>query len=196
MNETASDTHPDMSFPTRRERLRALMKLRSHRRIFGGGLAAFAALTAVLALSLTQANSEPDVVPLGNGLASVDAQSVARLAPARTAEADAIDPPFDAAETAIAGGEASYYGSELAGNRTASGETFDPEQLTAAHRTLPLGSKVRVTNPRSGENVVVRINDRGPFHGNRVIDLSTAAARAIGLLTSGTGRVTLALLTR
>ena len=94
----------------------------------------------------------------------------------------------------MADGEASYYGSELAGNRTASGEVFDPNQLTAAHRTLPLGSEVRVTNPRNGESVVVRINDRGPFHGNRVIDLSTAAARQIGLIRSGTGRVNLALL--
>ena len=94
----------------------------------------------------------------------------------------------------MADGEASFYGNELAGNRTASGEIFDPQKLTAAHRTLPLGSKVRVTNPRNGKTVVVRINDRGPFHGNRVIDLSTAAARSIGLIRSGTGRVNLALL--
>ena len=91
-------------------------------------------------------------------------------------------------------GLASYYGNELAGNRTASGEVFNPQKLTAAHRTLPLGSKVRVTNPRNGQSVVVRINDRGPFHGNRVIDLSTAAARTIGLIRSGTADVRLALL--
>ena len=91
-------------------------------------------------------------------------------------------------------GQASYYGDELAGSRTASGEVFEPERLTAAHRTLPLGSRVRVTNPRTSESVVVRINDRGPFHGNRVIDLSSAAARSIGLIRSGTGRVNLALL--
>lgn len=99
-------------------------------------------------------------------------------------------------EKTISEGEASHYGSELTGNTTASGETFDPERLTAAHRTLPLGSRVGATNSRSGESVIVRINDRGPFHGKRVIDLSTAAARAIGLLASSTGQVTLALLTR
>ena len=91
-------------------------------------------------------------------------------------------------------GDASYYGNELAGNRTASGEIFDPGRLTAAHRTLPLGSEVRVTNPNNGRSVIVEINDRGPYHGNRVIDLSTAAARTIGLIRSGTGRVNLALL--
>src|SRR3546814_17311298 len=58
---------------------------------------------------------------------------------------------------------ASYYGSELAGNRTASGERFDPSQFTAAHRLLPFGSKVRVTNTSNGDSVIVRINDRGPF---------------------------------
>ncbi|HMP44350.1 MAG TPA: septal ring lytic transglycosylase RlpA family protein, partial [Sphingopyxis sp.] len=89
-------------------------------------------------------------------------------------------------ETEIAGGMASYYGRELAGNRTASGERFDPGQLTAAHRTLPFGSLVRVTNVSNGDSVVVRINDRGPFHGGRVIDVSHAAAREIGMHRSGT----------
>ncbi len=94
----------------------------------------------------------------------------------------------------IGGGIASYYGNELAGNRTASGQRFDPGQLTAAHRTLPLGSKVRVTNPANGKSVVVRINDRGPFHGKRVLDLSKAAAQKIGLVQRGSGRVEMALL--
>ena len=94
----------------------------------------------------------------------------------------------------ITGGVASYYGNELAGHRTASGERFNPGLLTAAHRTLPLGSKVRVTNPANGKSVVVRINDRGPFHGGRVIDLSKSAASQIGLVARGSGRVELALL--
>ena len=89
-------------------------------------------------------------------------------------------------------GMASWYGAELAGHRTASGERFDPAELTAAHRTLPLGSRVRVTY--QGESVVVRINDRGPFAGHRVIDLSKAAAEKIGLRRAGSGRVTLAVL--
>ncbi|WP_371262212.1 septal ring lytic transglycosylase RlpA family protein [Sphingopyxis sp. YR583] len=96
--------------------------------------------------------------------------------------------------TEIGGGMASYYGNELAGNRTASGERFDPAQLTAAHRTLPFGSMVRVTNTSNGDSVVVRINDRGPFSHGRVIDVSHAAAREIGMHRSGTARVKLALL--
>ena len=95
----------------------------------------------------------------------------------------------------IASGIASYYGRELAGNRTASGERFNPSALTAAHRTLPLGSKVRVTNPRTGDSVIVRINDRGPFHGKRLIDLSEAAARQIGIRAAGSGSVDLAVQT-
>lgn len=97
-------------------------------------------------------------------------------------------------ETEIDGGMASYYGHELAGNRTASGERFDPAQLTAAHRSLPFGSLVRVTNTSNGDSVVVRINDRGPFSRGRVIDVSQAAAREIGMHRSGTARVKLALL--
>jgi rare lipoprotein A len=90
--------------------------------------------------------------------------------------------------------EASYYGDEFAGKQTASGEVFQPELLTAAHRTLPLGSIVQVTHASSGRSVVVRINDRGPFHSDRAIDLSAAAAEQIGLLASGTGDVTLHLI--
>ena len=97
-------------------------------------------------------------------------------------------------ETEIGGGMASYYGNELAGNRTASGERFNPAQLTAAHRSLPFGSMVRVTNTSNGDSVIVRINDRGPFAHGRVIDVSHAAAREIGMHRSGTARVKLALL--
>ena len=97
-------------------------------------------------------------------------------------------------ETEIGGGMASYYGNELAGNRTASGERFDPGQLTAAHRSLPFGSMVRVTNTSNGDSVIVRINDRGPFAHGRVIDVSQAAAREIDMHRSGTARVKLALL--
>ena len=92
----------------------------------------------------------------------------------------------------VGSGMASWYGAELAGHRTASGERFNPSELTAAHRTLPLGSKVRVTY--HGESVVVRINDRGPFARGRVIDLSRAAAEEIGLRRAGSGQVTLAVL--
>ena len=84
-------------------------------------------------------------------------------------------------------GMASYYGNE-SGSRTASGQRFNQNAMTAAHRSLPFGTKVRVTH--GGQSVVVTINDRGPFVRGRVLDLSTAAARAIGLTGAGVGRVT------
>ncbi|OZC04630.1 hypothetical protein BSZ36_06865 [Rubricoccus marinus] len=96
----------------------------------------------------------------------------------------------------IGTGRASYYGQELAGNRTASGERFDPSELTAAHRTLPLGSRVRVTNERTGASVIVRVNDRGPFADDRVLDVSESAAREIGMIRRGTARVRMELLPR
>lgn len=105
----------------------------------------------------------------------------------------APDTPDDEAEP-IGAGNASWYGRQFAGRPTASGERFNPTGLTAAHRTLPFGSKVRVTSQRTGQSIVVRINDRGPFHGNRLIDLSEAAADAIGLKARGQDRVQLALL--
>src|SRR3954463_10707083 len=89
-------------------------------------------------------------------------------------------------------GAASWYGPGFHGKRTASGERFNTNDLTAAHKTLPFGSRVRVTNERTGKSVVVRINDRGPYAHGRVIDLSKAAAEAVGI--SGVGRVTLAAL--
>jgi rare lipoprotein A len=91
-------------------------------------------------------------------------------------------------------GEASYYGHELAGNRTASGERFNPMGMTAAHRTLPLGSKLKVTNKSNGKSVVVRINDRGPFVKHRLIDVSLGAAREIGMYRAGKAQVRLELL--
>ena len=98
------------------------------------------------------------------------------------------------AGTALGGGIASYYGRKFDGRRTASGEAFDMHELTAAHRTLPFGSKVRVTNAATGASVVVRINDRGPFSGRRLIDLSRAAAERVGLIAHGSGRVELTLI--
>lgn len=88
-------------------------------------------------------------------------------------------------------GMASYYKS---GKRTANGERFNPMGLTAAHRSLPFGTRVRVTQVRTGRSVVVRINDRGPFVRGRIIDLSLGAARAIGLNHSGVAKVDLVVL--
>ena len=94
----------------------------------------------------------------------------------------------------LGSGVASYYADRFAGNPTASGELYDPARLTAAHPSLPFGSKVLVTSERTGAAVIVTINDRGPFHGGRIIDLSRAAASQIGLVLQGIGAVNLALI--
>ena len=86
-------------------------------------------------------------------------------------------------------GRASWYGRKFHGQRTASGETYDMFAMTAAHRTLPIPSYVRVTHLANGRSVVVRVNDRGPFHGNRIIDLSYAAAAKLGMVKEGSAMV-------
>jgi rare lipoprotein A len=93
-------------------------------------------------------------------------------------------------------GLASWYGGKFHGRRTASGEIFDTRQLTAAHRSLPFGTRVLVTNLENGKSVTVRINDRGPFVEGRVIDLSLAAATAIGLAGRGVVPVRVEVLER
>lgn len=86
-------------------------------------------------------------------------------------------------------GIASWYGKKFHGQRTSSGETYDMYAMTAAHPTLPIPSYVRVTNPKTGKAVVVRVNDRGPFHADRLIDLSYTAAYKLGLIGMGSGLV-------
>ncbi len=97
-----------------------------------------------------------------------------------------------AGATELQSGAASWYGPGFHGKRTASGETFNTNALTAAHKILPFGTEVRVINEPTGRSVVVRINDRGPYAHGRVIDLSKAAAEAVGI--SGAGKITLAKL--
>jgi rare lipoprotein A len=92
-------------------------------------------------------------------------------------------------------GVASWYGKQFHGNRTASGEIYDMFAMTAAHPTLPIPSYVRVSNPRNGRTVIVRVNDRGPFKDNRVIDLSYAAASRLGIAAAGTAEVEVERLT-
>ena len=92
-------------------------------------------------------------------------------------------------------GTASWYGEEFQGRRTSSGEPYDMYAMTAAHRTLPLPSYVEITNLENGNRVVVRVNDRGPFHGGRLIDVSYAAAHRLGMLTHGTARVRIRAMT-
>ena len=92
-------------------------------------------------------------------------------------------------------GTASFYGDGFHGRETASGEVFDQEAMTAAHRTFAFGTRVRVTNLENGASVVVRINDRGPYVSGRSIDLSLGAARALGFVEEGTARVRMRPLT-
>jgi rare lipoprotein A len=106
-------------------------------------------------------------------------------APAISQQPSAPEPSFTQT------GLASFYGRAHDGKVTASGESFNPEDLTAAHRTLALGSRVRVTNLENGEAVTVKITDRGPFVRGRIIDLSLAAARALGMTEKGVTRVRL-----
>jgi len=165
-------------------------------RIIAGLLAA----AALLHMSSASAS------PAGNDFAShfADYQTLAEpIIPAEAVDMDSLgsittppdaDVDADPVERLLGEGMASYYGAELAGRRTASGERFNPGELTAAHRTLPFGSKVRVTNPANGRSVVVRINDRGPFTRGRLIDLSRSAADRIGIVGRGHGEVQLALL--
>ncbi|WP_010314801.1 septal ring lytic transglycosylase RlpA family protein [Synechococcus sp. CB0205] len=103
-------------------------------------------------------------------------------------------PALPIAVRSVSTGEASWYGPGFYGNRTANGELFRPGTLTAAHRTLPFGTKVRVTNLWNGRSAIVRINDRGPFHGRRVIDLAHGAASQLGLISSGIAQVKLEVL--
>ena len=103
-------------------------------------------------------------------------------------------PPLERPSGAVQVGTASWYGPGFHGNRTSSGEIYDQNDLTAAHPTLPLGTRVVVTNLQNGRSVDVRINDRGPFVKGRTIDLSYAAARSIGMLGPGTAPVRIEVL--
>lgn len=109
---------------------------------------------------------------LARGVAAAAILLIATLAPAH-------------AETGIA----SFYGRELAGNRTASGERFSPTDFTAAHRKLPFGTMLRVTNLANGRSVIVRVNDRGPHVRGRIVDVSFSAAKALGMVGRGIARV-------
>jgi len=109
-----------------------------------------------------------------------------------------LRPPGSPATDDFAGwrqtGEASWYGDPFHGRQTASGEVYDMEQLTAAHQTLPFGTRVRVENLDNGRAVTVRINDRGPFVDGRILDVSRQAARELGMIGSGTARVRITVL--
>lgn len=147
------------------------------------------ASSAIAESKLAPAKAAPEVT----GSAPAPAAIIA--APTATAPVAALPQSLEQDFEAIKGGTASFYGHSLRGARTASGERFNPDDLTAAHPSLPFGTKLRVTNALTGDSVMVRVNDRGPFHSNRVIDLSEAAAKEIGIARMGSGKVELAVLT-
>jgi len=105
--------------------------------------------------------------------------------PAKTATKPETKKPVKWSQT----GQASWYGSAFNGHKTASGEPYDMSQFTAAHLTLPINTWVRVTNLRNKKSILVRINDRGPYVGSRVLDLSSAAAAALGFRENGVAKV-------
>ncbi|MCU7958506.1 MAG: septal ring lytic transglycosylase RlpA family protein [gamma proteobacterium symbiont of Bathyaustriella thionipta] len=136
----------------------------------------------------------------------VDVSSVADAIPQRAARSRYGNPAeytvlhktykvMDSAEGHVERGIASWYGLKFHGHRTSSGEPYDMYSMTAAHKTLPLPSWARITNLENGHTVVVKINDRGPFHENRIVDLSYAAAARLGILKKGTGVVELRVVT-
>jgi rare lipoprotein A len=108
--------------------------------------------------------------------------------------ADSIAVPIDTKPLLVETGIASWYGPPYHNRRASNGEIYDMHAMTAAHRTLPLGSIVRVTNIENGDSAVVRITDRGPFIEGRIVDLSQAAAKKVGLVQKGTGQVRIEVL--
>lgn len=115
---------------------------------------------------------------------SVLAQAASTSAPA-SAPVSASQTGAAASVGATESGKIAWYGQKFAGRKTASGEAFNPGALTMAHKTLPFGTRVKLTNPKNSKSVTVRVNDRGPTQPDRVGDVSYAAARKLGMLKSG-----------
>ncbi len=115
--------------------------------------------------------------------------TAALLSLASTASGSIDEHSTDGSTVYTATGKASYYSSRLHGRKTASGEPYDETAFTAAHLDLPFDARVCITNMYNGRTTAVRVNDRGPYSGNRIIDLSFAAAKELGMLRAGTTRV-------
>ena len=172
--------------------------------------------TFLTLLSLTGAISASAVVipVVASDLAYVDAETLTDVVSTSSPEPKMLLLPDDVVEVVnppaavlpkpkvkvvpdvarVITGEASWYGPGFYGNRTANGEIYRQGTMTAAHRTLPFGTKVRVTNLWNGRSAVIRINDRGPFVAHRVIDLGHGAASTLGLISSGIAEVRLEVL--
>jgi rare lipoprotein A len=127
-----------------------------------------------------------NLVHLRHALAAGAAALCVAAAGAQTSTAAAPAPVAAAAAAASSEtGKLAWYGKKFAGRKTASGEAFNPEALTMAHKTLPFGTMIKVTNPKNGKSVTLRVNDRGPTQADRVGDVSYAAARKLGMLKPG-----------
>jgi rare lipoprotein A len=149
------------------------------------------ALATVLWLGgcATQLPSDP---PVSNASESAEGPAAGALVESPAAQGPQTrDGVAEPQAGVIARGRASWYGARFHGRRTASGEVFNMHEHTAAHKTLPFGTRVRVRNPATGQEVAVRINDRGPHVRGRVIDLSRAAAEQIGLVQMGVAPIVL-----
>ena len=165
------------------------------------GLGALSLKTVAIAgvLGLAPLGASSAASPDAGGFDPANSAAVIELVPIpASTEVTAPEMPAEAPsspqETSLGRGSASYYAAKFHGRRTASGEAFDNNAMTAAHRTLPFGSLVRVTNSATGASVMVRINDRGPFIRGREIDVSRAAAEELGLVARGHATVELALI--
>jgi rare lipoprotein A len=164
-----------------------------------------ALLLAVLAACTTAPSGKPSTTPVtvspgAAASASRPSRPATDASPATSDITDEVPPSAAALRPQLLAGEvprefqrgqASWYGPRFNGRRTASGERFDMHDLTAAHRTLPFGTMVRVHSLVNGRDVDVRITDRGPYSGNRIIDLSRAAAEELGMLGMGLKEVVL-----
>lgn len=154
------------------------------------------ALVLLAAMSASVPGRAETAAPVFAPVEASIAPALPEIAADEIQEAETAALEAEQAVEELGSGTASWYGKEFSGRRTASGEAFNPSEYTAAHRSLPFGSRVRVTHNRTGKSVVVRINDRGPFSHGRLIDLSQAAASELGIVRAGSGEVSLALLSR
>ena len=189
--------------------------LRPFRWIAGGSMLAAVLLAGLVWLPLGEGQAEaianapagrnavPSLATVGSALLVEDEAAVATVSAAAALHPMILEPAPPETLPAPAStrserpglrGDASYYAAKFEGRRTASGEPYRGSAFTAAHRTLPFGTKVRVNNPRNGRSVVVRINDRGPFHPRRVIDVSHTAASQLGIVRRGLDHVELEVL--
>lgn len=148
-------------------------------RVFTSALALAVSMAVVSTASFAQAPAAAPAAPVTAPAAAAPAAAAAK-APV-VASGDGMD------------GKIAYYGAKFNGRKTASGERFSSAALTMAHKTLPFGTLVRVTNVKTKKSVVVRVNDRGPSTPDRIGDLTTAAAKKIGIIKAGTGEVKLTI---